>query len=112
MTCTHESILKLISYRYGLGFLNKRHRYASNIGRSFDFSKRDFDPPELPDPAAIAAVPCAAGGSGRPKPHDLTTLETSGLAGEPRLRDPEGHLRLAVPLPGHGSQGLRGHSVI
>jgi hypothetical protein len=79
MTCTHESILKLISYRYGLGYLNKRHRYASNIGRSFDFTKSDFDPPELPDPVAISAVPCSAGGSARPKPHDLTTLETSGL---------------------------------
>jgi phospholipase C len=79
MTATHESILKLISYRYGLGYLNKRHRYASNIGRSFDFTKRDFDPPDLPDPPAIASVPCSAGGSARPKPHDLTTLETSGL---------------------------------
>ena len=27
MTCTHASILKLISYRYGLGCLTKRHRY-------------------------------------------------------------------------------------
>ena len=79
MTCTHESILKLISYRYGLGYLNRRHRYASNIARSFDFDKRDFDPPELPDPVAIAALPCATGGSGRPKEHDLVQLETSGL---------------------------------
>jgi phospholipase C len=79
MTATHESILKLISYRYELGFLNKRHRYASNIGRSFDFSKRDFEPPDLPDPAAIAANPCSTGGSGRPKEHDLVQLESSGL---------------------------------
>jgi phospholipase C len=79
MTCTHESILKLISYRYGLGYLTKRHRYASNVGRSFDFSRRDFDPPELPDPAAIAAQPCSTGGSGRPKEHDLVQLENSGL---------------------------------
>ncbi|MDX6582353.1 MAG: phospholipase [Solirubrobacterales bacterium] len=79
MPCTHESILKLISYRYELGFLTKRHRYASNIGRSFDFTKRDFEPPKLPDPAAIAAIPCSAGGSARPKPHDLVGLETSGL---------------------------------
>jgi phospholipase C len=79
MTCTHESILKLISYRYQLGFLTKRHRYASNIGRSFDFSKRDFEPPDLPDPAAIAAIPCSAGGSARPKEHDLVKLESSGL---------------------------------
>ncbi len=79
MTCTHESILKLISYRYQLGFLNKRHRFASNVGRSFDFDKRDFDPPELPDPAAIAATPCSAGGSARPKEHDMVQLESSGL---------------------------------
>jgi hypothetical protein len=79
MTCTHESILKLISYRYGLGYLTKRHRCASNVGRSFDFSRRDFDPPELPDPAAIAAQPCSTGGSGRPKEHDLVQLENSGL---------------------------------
>ncbi len=78
MTCTHESILKLISYRYGLGYLNKRHRYASNIGRSFNFAKRDFEPPQLPDPAAIAATPCSLGGSGRPKEHDLAKMETSG----------------------------------
>jgi phospholipase C len=79
MTATHESILKLISYRFGLGYLNKRHRYASNIGRSFDFSKRNFDPPTLPDPVAVAAIPCAVGGSGRPKAHDLVKLESSGL---------------------------------
>ncbi len=79
MTCTHESVLTLISYRYGLGYLNKRHRYASNIGRSFDFSRRDFEPPEIPDPAAVAAVPCSVGGGARPKEHDLVQLETSGL---------------------------------
>jgi len=94
MTLTHESILKLISYRYRLGHLNKRHRFASNIGRSFDFSKRNFDPPELPDPAAVAAQPCSTGGGGglpiplrgemaagppRPKQHDLVELEKSGL---------------------------------
>ena len=80
MTITHESILKLISYRYGLGYLNKRHRYASNIGRSFNFRKPDFEPPELPDPAAVAAVACSFGGSPqRPKEHDLVQLESSGL---------------------------------
>ena len=84
MTCTHESILKLISYRYGLGHLTKRHRYASNVGRSFRFrGKPDLEPPPLPDPAAIAALPCSLGGSGgiavRPKEHDLVGLETSGL---------------------------------
>jgi phospholipase C len=88
MTVTHESILKLISYRFRLGHLTKRHRYASNIGRSFDFSKRDFDPPELPDPGTVSTAPCATGGGDeggfpfplrRPKEHDLVSLETSGL---------------------------------
>ena len=79
---THESILKLISYRFGFGHLNKRHRYATNIGRTFNWSKPNFDPPKLPDPTMIAATPCSAGGSDsaeRPKAHDLVDLETSGL---------------------------------
>ncbi|MGH2951591.1 MAG: hypothetical protein ACRDKX_06065 [Solirubrobacterales bacterium] len=68
------------SYRFGLGHLTKRHRCASNVGRSFDFRKRDFEPPELPDPAAVATLPCALGGGGaRPKEHDLVRLDTSGL---------------------------------
>ncbi|MGI8461520.1 MAG: alkaline phosphatase family protein [Solirubrobacterales bacterium] len=84
MTLTHESILKLISYRFGFGYMTKRHRYASNIGRSFDFSRTDFEPPALPDPAQIAVTPCSFGGSdrnsaARPKEHDLARLETSGL---------------------------------
>jgi phospholipase C len=80
MQLTHESILKLMSYRYELGFLTKRHRFASNIGRSFDFTSKDFEPPDLPDPAAIVGVPCSAGGSARPKEHDMVGIETSGLA--------------------------------
>ncbi len=84
MTVTHESILKLISYRFGLGSLNKRHRYASNIGRSLHFDKPRYEPPSLPDPAAIAGTPCGASpGSAvrtaRPKPHDLARLQTTGL---------------------------------
>lgn len=88
MPVTHESILKLISYRFRLGSLNKRHRYASNIGRSFHWRRRRFDPPELPDPVAIAAVRCSLGGNPktpgqmRPKPHDMVDLETSGLLDE------------------------------
>jgi phospholipase C len=80
---THESILKLISYRFGLGYLNKRHRYATNIGRTFDYDKPDFDPPNVPDPTAIATIPCTLQPrSERPKPHDLAGLETSGLLDE------------------------------
>ena len=84
MPLTHESILKLISYRFGLGYLNKRHRYASNIGRSFHWRRKRKDPPQLPDPVAIASIPCSLGGNNapgmlRPKEHDLVDLETSGL---------------------------------
>jgi phospholipase C len=70
MTVTHESILKLVSYRFGLGYLNKRHRYASNIGRSFDWEHPRFEPPQLPDPATPVTTPCSpllseeGGGSG------------------------------------------------
>jgi phospholipase C len=79
----HESILKLISHRFGLGYLTRRHRYCRNIGRSFDWRRPDFDPPQLPDPPEIATAPCALGGrdvidSQRAHASDLAALE--GLA--------------------------------
>ena len=58
----HESILSFISYRFGLGFLNKRHQAALNIGHSFNWAHPDLDPPGLPDPPAIVTQPCALGG--------------------------------------------------
>jgi phospholipase C len=82
-----ESILKLIEYRFGLPPLNKRDRYAQNIGRSFDWtSKPRVNPPELPDAPAVASQACAVadpplfGGAApqRPKEHDMTLLLTSG----------------------------------
>jgi phospholipase C len=85
MPITHESILKLITYKFGLGPLNRRHRYASNIGRSFDFRNPDPEPPgDIPDPTAILSIPCSLQGNGageqqRAKQHDLVDLETSGL---------------------------------
>jgi len=101
-TLGHESILKLMSYRFGLGHLNRRHRYAYNIGRTLNWGAKDFDPPELPDPAGSVSRTCEAGGQGdsppqqlpgfpggptspgaasipRAKPHDLVQLETTGL---------------------------------
>ena len=54
-----ESILKLISYRYGLKPITKRVAYGRNIARSFDFeSKPRLDPPNLPDPPAVISAPC------------------------------------------------------
>jgi phospholipase C len=92
---TFESILKLFSYKFGLGYLNKRHRYATNIGRTFDWGSPNFNRPSIPDPQTIASIPCtlqggppipgfpgfprATGAPQRAKPHDLVGLETSGL---------------------------------
>jgi hypothetical protein len=58
----HESILKLISYRFGLGDLTLRQSAAHNSGLSFDWDHADFDPPALPDPPEVATAPCALGG--------------------------------------------------
>jgi phospholipase C len=58
----HESILKFISYRFGLGDLNVRMKFASNIGRSFEWQRPDFEIPHLPDPPEIVTQPCALGG--------------------------------------------------
>jgi len=57
-----ESILKLISWRWGLGSLNLRHREANNIARSFNWDKPDFERPDLPDPVYVASKPCSLGG--------------------------------------------------
>ncbi len=81
MPVTHESILKLISYKFELGHLNMRHRFASNIGRSFNFKKPDLEPAELPMYEFLEAqtAPCAAPGAAeRPKEHDMVGLESSG----------------------------------
>jgi phospholipase C len=58
----HESILKLISYRFGLGDLTIRMRFANNIGRSFEWQRPEFELPALPDPPVVATQPCALGG--------------------------------------------------
>jgi phospholipase C len=58
----HESILKLISYRFGLGDLTLRQSAARNIGLSFDWAHPDFDAPALPDPPEVATAPCSLGG--------------------------------------------------
>jgi phospholipase C len=77
-----ESILKLISYRFGLGTLNLngpndssvpnlRHETALNIGESFDWENPDFEPPDLPDPTHIVSRPCTLGGG------DILTQESA-----------------------------------
>ena len=91
-TCTFESILKLISYRYGLGYLNKRHRYAFNIGRTFNWSRPNFSNPGLPDPARSRRRPAPRsraqipGPRPRPKEHDLDGPRDERLPRRARLR--------------------------
>jgi phospholipase C len=82
-TSMFESILKLISYKFRLGYLNKRHRYAFNIGRTFNWRRPNFKDPGLPDPQAVAATTCTQQGFThaaplRAKEHDLVSLETTG----------------------------------
>jgi phospholipase C len=91
-----ESILKFISYRFGLGSLTIRDRYAKNIGHSFDFSKPKFEPPDLPDPQQVVSQPCPTGGDQTPIP--ATTAESqaahaSDLAGLEELAH-----RFGVPV--------------
>jgi hypothetical protein len=67
-----ESILSLISYRFGLGNLVTRDEMANNIGQGFDWEPATLEPPELPDPTAIASVPCSLGGDTGALSDDLT----------------------------------------
>lgn len=76
----HESILKLISHRFGLGHLTKRHRYARNIGHSFDWANPDFDPPALPDPPEVASSACSTGGGSLLDPSASHRGDLDGLS--------------------------------
>jgi phospholipase C len=57
-----ESIIKLISHRFELGYLTKRDRYAYNAGHALDWAYPDFEVPQLPDPPEVATRPCELGG--------------------------------------------------
>jgi phospholipase C len=76
----HESILSLISYRFGLGSLRTRDAMANNIGQSFDWEATDFAPPDLPDPSTIASTPCALGGDTGALSDEQTATHESDLA--------------------------------
>lgn len=81
----HESILKLIEYRYGLGSLTVRDRETNNIGASFNWKAKPnrIEVPDLPRPKHVASQPCSFGGGdivdpGQAHASDLAELE--GLA--------------------------------
>jgi phospholipase C len=80
MLCGFESIIKLITYRFGLGNLTTRDAQAKNIGQSFHWKTPNFERPELPDPNRIASSPCTLGGgdvedSLQAHANDLAALE-------------------------------------
>ena len=70
--------------------LNRRHRYALNIGRTMDWGRPRIEPPQLPDPASSRPSPCGRRRLPRRarrrrsrrrrarSQHDLVLLETSG----------------------------------
>jgi phospholipase C len=82
-TITHESILKLISHRFGLGYLNKRHRYASEIGRTFDWEHPNFNVPDLPRPIFPPGLPCV----GAAPPESEGELREGPGIDSPELRE-------------------------
>ena len=79
----HESVLKMLCYRFGLAPLNKRVRYARNIARAFDWESKPRQRPSLPDPPTVVASSCGVqellgAKASRPKEHDFEHLLTSG----------------------------------
>jgi hypothetical protein len=66
-----ESIIKLIAYRFRLGHLTVRDRYATNIGETFDWARPRYEVPDLPDPEQVASRPCTLGGG------DVLTQESA-----------------------------------
>jgi len=77
-----ESILKFICYRFGIKPLNRRVKYANNIGRSLDWeSKPRLEPAPLPRPEHVVSMPCAGSADAdavRAKDHDVVDMLTSG----------------------------------
>jgi phospholipase C len=57
----HESILKLVEYRYGLRPLTRRDARANNAGLALNFRQSPRRPPSLPSPPHRISQPCAAG---------------------------------------------------
>jgi phospholipase C len=83
----HESILSLITYRFGLGSLTTRDAKANNIGKTFDWSITDLNPPELPDPSTVASTPCSLGGDQGDLPQEFTETHEGDLAALEELAD-------------------------
>ena len=57
----HESILKLVEYRYGLRPLTRRDARANNAGLALNFNQKPRKPPSLPTPLHRISQPCPRG---------------------------------------------------
>ncbi len=86
----HESIIKLITYRFGLGDMVTRDAMANNIGESFDWDATDLEPPDLPDPMQVASVPCSLGGDTGALSAEQRSAHESDLADLEALADRHG----------------------
>jgi hypothetical protein len=80
LLCGFESIIKLITYRFGLGGLTTRDAQSNNIGLSMNWSSPNLERPALPDPQRIVSRPCTLGGGdvvdgGAAHTSDLAALE-------------------------------------
>jgi phospholipase C len=86
-----ESIIKMISYRFGIKPLTRRVAYARNIARSFDFeSPPRLALPNLPHPDHVMSAQCSnrppsglrsdpsITAADRPKQHDFEHLVSTG----------------------------------
>jgi phospholipase C len=62
LLCGFESIIKLVTYRFGLGSLTTRDYQANNIGLTMNWASPNFERPDLPDPERIVSNPCTLGG--------------------------------------------------
>jgi phospholipase C len=62
LQCGFESILKLITYRFGLSDLTTRDAQANNIGLSMNWDAPVLERPDLPDFNHVLSRPCSLGG--------------------------------------------------
>jgi phospholipase C len=106
----HESILKFISYRFGLGDLNTRMQFANNIGHSFGWQRPDFEIPHLPDPPEIVTLPCAHGGgdvADTQEAHASDLADIERIAERYRLPVYEGKVGDIFTLPDSIKKGVQ-----
>ena len=65
-----------------------RHRYASQIGRTFDWGKPNFDVPDLPSPGPPVTTPCSLQASSSSRREARTEANAEEREG-PSIGSPE-----------------------